>query len=59
MGYFSVVREIFSCIMQHLLVGACKIFLVTECGIFIAACGIISVVIHVIFIVVCGICVAA
>ena len=39
MGYFSVVCEIFSCIMQHLLVGACKIFLVTECGIFIAACG--------------------
>ena len=25
-GYFSVVREIFSCIMQHLLVVACRIF---------------------------------
>ena len=39
MAYFSVVCELFSCIIRHLLVGARKMFLVIECGIFFAACG--------------------
>ena len=30
-----------SCGLQHLLVGACKIFVVSECRIFVAACGIL------------------
>ena len=30
-----------SCGLQHPLVGACEIFIVAECRIFVAACGIL------------------